>query len=436
MTAAIEPAPPRAGGGLPFVGPGPAFVRTPTTWLAERRRELGDTFLVETFGFRLLFLFSPVGLRSLYALPENVASFTEATRALLGFKLPPEILEGDMKMFHHLFGRSRMEGYVAHVEAATNEVIDALPPTGELELFAHMKSLVHRIGFRCWAGREATTPALLPRLVSLFETIDPEIAFLRPLSALETIAKKRTPEREALREIGVILADIRRERDRRGIVERDMLEELWTFARQEGASDVDAHAARNVVILHLASLSNLYAAMGWTLVDLLLRPPYLETARTGSDAFLDGCAMDSIRLAQRSITLRKVMTSTRIDDGARTWTVPPGVFLATMLSVTNTEPADLWRWDPTHHEKGKLAASIAVPTKEVVSTFGHGAHSCPGQRFALTAIRIVTRAHLARLEMTPRFERAYPKEEQLGAVARSAEPCVVRYERHRAPRTR
>ncbi len=42
-------------------------------------------------------MFSPEGLRSLYEVREREASFTEATRGLLGLKLPHEIIaEGDL----------------------------------------------------------------------------------------------------------------------------------------------------------------------------------------------------------------------------------------------------------------------------------------------------------------------------------------------------
>ncbi len=43
------------------------------------RRRLGDTYLVDAFGCRLFCVFSPVGVRALYALREDEASFAAAT---------------------------------------------------------------------------------------------------------------------------------------------------------------------------------------------------------------------------------------------------------------------------------------------------------------------------------------------------------------------
>jgi cytochrome P450 len=407
------------------------FLRAPTSFLASERERLGDTFVLDAFGLRLLFLFSPEGLKSLYALREEDASFTEATRSLLGLKLPPELTSGDMSMFHRLFGKERREGYLAHVEDAAHAAIDDLPATGELELFEHAKRLVHRIGFRSWAGPEAASPRHLETLVELFERLDPEQAFLRPSTAVVTIATRNAPERRALREVAAILRAIHRERLREGRSEDDMLEELHRLYRDRTEEERYGMVARDVMVLHLASLSNLYAAMGWTFVHVLGSPSYRARAPT-DDAFLDSASEEAIRLAQRSITLRKVLRPVTLDDGKQRYSLERGAYVATMLSVTNTTAAPgLGAFDPAHYQKGALTAPVRA--REEVSTFGHGAHSCPGRRFALAAIRIAVRTHLERLQMTPLFDTGEgavkPRPEQIGAVARADVPCRVRFTR-------
>ncbi len=147
---------------------------------------------------------------------------------------------------------------------------------------------------------------------------------------------------------------------------------------------------------------------------------------------LEACALESIRLAQRSLTLRKVMQPCRVSDGHTEYSVQPGVYIATLLSVGNQAFADLDRFDPEHYERGRPSDRLALPTRESVSTFGHGSHACPGRRFALAAIEIAVGAHLAGFELTPRFERAEPKPEQMGAVARAAAECRVGYRRRPA----
>jgi cytochrome P450 len=424
----VRPVPPRVGGRVPYVNGGVALLRNPTEFLARMRALHGDTFLLDAFGFELLFLFSPAGVRSLYKLPEKQASFAEATRTLIGLKLPGELLDADMAMFHRLFVRERVEGYLGHMREAVRADLAELGAWGELDVFAHMKLLVHRVAFRCWAGREAASPRYLSRLIGLFERLDPEEAFVSPARMFVTVVTRKAPERKALREVEAILAEIWRERQRSGRREGDMLESLHEIYADRPERARHERVARDIMILHLASQSNLYAAMSWTLVNLVSRPELLARVSSATDTtLLEQCAHESIRLAQRSITLRKVMQPCDVDDGDVTYRVEPGVFVATMLSVNNSAFAGLEAFDPAHYDKHRVAASVGLPTPEVVSTFGHHVHACPGQRFAIAAIRTTVSEYLAALELEPRFASAVPSPTQMGAVARAADPCVVRY---------
>jgi cytochrome P450 len=133
-------------------------------------------------------------------------------------------------------------------------------------------------------------------------------------------------------------------------------------------------------------------------------------------------------LAQRSITLRLVLSPLDFAVEHATYRLSPGVMITTMLPLNNCSAAPgLERFDPDHYEGRKLAACVKVPAREMVSTFGHGRHSCPAQRFSISAIRISLRRLLERYEMTPLFASARPRPRQIGGVARAARPCRVRY---------
>jgi cytochrome P450 len=439
----ISPSPPRLAG-PPLLGAAVPFLRNPTAFLTAARARVGDAFLLELFGFKLFFVFSPAGLRSLYELPEDVASFTEATRTLIGLKLPAEMLTGDMNLFRHLFTAERMEGFLAQMNAAAQDAVDGLGSEGELEVFGHMKRLVHQIGFRCWIGREAASPRYFDRLVGLFERLDPEEAFVHPGRMLRTIVTRKAPERRALRATQEILTEIWSERQRRGVREHDMLEQLHEAYGDQPPAARHARAATDVMLLHLASQTNLYAAMAWTFINLLQHPEHrraVEAEMDGVDAALrdprglaqlvrlEQCAYESVRLAQRSLTLRKVLQPCRVDSGTTTYEVQPGVYVATLLSVTNSAYPTLDVFDPAHFERGRIAASVSLPGAEVVSTFGHGRHACVGERFATAAIKIAVARHLAALELIPRFGDPAPPPGQIGAVARAAQPCVIAYRR-------
>ena len=109
-------------GWIPFIGVGFEFARGPRAYLERTRAQHGDTFVLRMFGINMLYVFSSAGLRTLYMARESDASFTEATKGLLGLKLPPEAMaDEDLRKFHHGLKKKLLDAYAANV----NKVIDA-----------------------------------------------------------------------------------------------------------------------------------------------------------------------------------------------------------------------------------------------------------------------------------------------------------------------
>lgn len=426
--AIVDPTPSHVGGVLPWVDAGLALLRDPTAFFNRARRRHGDTFVVDAFGFRLFCVFSPAGVRRLYEVAENEASFGLATYRLIGFKLPPELLAGRRNGPHHLFGNQRVEGYLDNLETAVAHEIDELGDAGTFEAFSEARRLGHRLGFASWAGVEAASPEYLDRLVPLFDRIDSSEAFVRPAQAFRTWATRRRRERRAMHDIERIVAEIWTARQRDGVERGDFLEQLVTSYADLTPSDALVGAARDVIMLHTGAQSNLYAALAWTLLNVLSNDGFADQIRGGDDALLERCANESIRMAQRSITLREVLTPIDVDDGEQTYRLGPGTFLTTMLSVNNcTAAPGLEQFDPAHYdERRRLVPEVPVATKELVSTFGHGPHSCPAARFSISAIRIAVRSLLDSYDLT--LDRApEPRRRQIGGIARAQHPVTVRY---------
>jgi cytochrome P450 len=425
----IEPMPPLRSGRMPWLGAGAALLRDPTRFFAEERRARGDTFAVDAFGFRLFCVFAPEGVRRLYALPEHEASFGLATYNLVfRHKAPPELVAGRRHRPHDLFGSQEVEGYLGELERAVAAQLDELGDGGRFEAFAFARRLGHRLGLGCWAGPEAASSPTLDRLIPLLDRLDTAASFVNPARLFATRATGRIRERRALAGLEAIFGAIVRERDRAGARRGDFLDQIIDGWSDATGGERERGIARDVVLIHLGAQSNLYAALAWTLVQLLLHTDVLARVRAGDDDLLERAASESIRLAQRSLTLRQVLRPLDFDaDGVR-HRLAPGVLVATMLSVTNgTSAPGLDRFDPDHYEGRRLAKSVELPARELVSTFGHGRHACPAQRFSISAIRVALRRLLDRYELAPRFADAAPRRRQLGAVARAARPCVVEY---------
>jgi hypothetical protein len=87
-----SPTPPFAvGTGLPWDVPVVGDAVAPIT---DARRRHGDTFAVVSGADRYLFTFSPDGVESFYALPQDKASKGAADYPMLRRKLPDEIFAG------------------------------------------------------------------------------------------------------------------------------------------------------------------------------------------------------------------------------------------------------------------------------------------------------------------------------------------------------
>ena len=412
----IAPLPPKTRG-LPRVGSGLPLLWDPTAFFTRARRRHGDTFVTDAFGFRLLCLFSPEGVKSLYALEEKHASFGLATYTLIKFKMPEELLFGRRVTPHQLFGRELTESYLSALDDAMTAELAALGRQGSFEVFAEMRRVAHLLGLMSWGG-----PALAARvdeLAPLLDVLDSAEAFVRPVQAFRTAATKQRREKEAMVAVDGIVAEVLAQQEPEGFL--GSIAQAW-----EGEPDAARGIARDLTLIHLGSLSNLYAALSWTLVNLLQRPALLERVRAGDDVLLEQCANESIRMAQRSITLRQVLRPVEVFDGRQTYRAEPGTFITTMLSVLNTtvDPS-LATFDPSHYSARKL--TVDLPARELVSTFGHKWHTCPASRFSITAIRIAVRRLLDAYDLEPLFTDVRPRRQQIGGVARASRPVRVRY---------
>jgi cytochrome P450 len=415
----ISPLPPVVRG-LPRVGSGLPLLWDPTRYFARARKKHGDTFVTDAFGFRLLCLFSPEGVKSLYGLEERNASFGLATYSLIKFKMPEELLFGRRVTPHQLFGRELTESYLSALDDAMTAEIAQLGRSGTFEIFSEMRRIAHRLGLQSWGGPEIA--ARIEELIPLLDQIDSAEAFVRPVQAFRTAATKQRREKQAVLRIDAIVGEVLAARQPADTF-LDTIIEAW--ADTSGAERTQG-IARDLVLIHVGALSNLYAALSWTLVNLLQRPVLLDQVRGGNDVLLEQCANESIRMAQRSITLRQVLRQVEVTDGQRSYRVEPGTFITTMLSVTNTTAAPgLSVFEPAHYNGRKLA--VDLPAKELVSTFGHKWHTCPASRFSITAIRIAVRALLDAYDLEPLFTDVPPRKQQIGGVARAAKPVRVRY---------
>ncbi len=396
--------------------------------IAEARARHGDAFVVQSGPDHYLFTFSPVGVESFYALPEEVASKGLADYLMLRRKLPDEIFDGRRTLPNSLFQRDDVASYLANLERALEHSVAELGSEGTVDLFVLTRRLGHRMGLASWAGPGAAEGAAFERLVAAFDTLDGSDAFVHPDAMAAVAASGKRAEQAALDDVVDVLETAVRRRDSG---ERDG--DLFGRIVEEWSSETpDARIrgiALDVALIHIASMSNLMAALGWALVDLLTHPAELARVASGDTVFAQRCALESTRMAQRSIMSRAVLTPVDLDTGDITYRVPSGWTIATLLPLLNTSAAPgLDRWEPDRWQRHRLADPSALASPMLVTAFGHGKHSCPAQPFSLSAMTTAMTHLLGRFEMTPRWTlHPTPVSAQIGGVARAARVCPVRY---------
>ena len=302
---------------LPGLGAGLGLLRDPTAFFARARARLGDTFGVDVFGYRLFFVFSPEGVRRSTRSPRE-ASFGLATfKLVFKHKIPLELAVGRRNRPHDLFGNQEVEGYLDEPRARGRARARGARAAGRFEAFAWARRLGHRLGLGCWAGAEAASPRYLDRL-------DPALRPARHRRTRSCARARRVrdaprgkrSERRAMRGIEAVIGEIlARARAQRARGRATSSTRSWRLGRRAGRRRASVQVARDVMLIHMGAQSNLYAALAWTLVNLLLHPDVLARVAAGDDDLLERCAHESIRLAQRSLTLRQVLRPLEVDDG-------------------------------------------------------------------------------------------------------------------------
>ena len=427
MTSLISPRPPIADARLPW----DEELDDPIAVIASARAEHGDTFVVEGARSPFLFLFSPAGVRSFYAVAEADASKGVADARMLRRKLPPELFRDRRTIPHDLFARDDVVQYLDVVRTAVDVATAELGTEGTFEAFEFTRRLGHRIGLCTWAG-ECGTSERFDELVDALDALDGAAAFVDPGAMAAVAASDYANERAAMARAEAVIAEVIARRDADANPPKDQLQRIIdTWSDADGDADPDARRrgiARDLILVHLGSMSNLFSALGWLLVDLITRPALTSMIRDGDRALAERCALESTRIAQRSIMLRAVVQSIDVDDGARTWRVEPGVTLATLLPLTNLATDDLRRYDPDRWNRRRIRDGRGGGQQaELVTTFGHGIHTCPAQPFSLSVMTTVLESMLQRYDLTAEFTAATPRGAQIGGVARSATPCVISY---------
>ena len=352
-------------------------------------------------------------------------------------KLPDELFLGRRTYAHDLFGAQEVEGYLDHLDVAIERQLDELGARRHLRRVraraparspARARLLDGRRRGRAAAARRAHRRSRVSRRrrgLRAPGTHGRRATTTRPSNATRSRASKRvvaarlavnpakTPRRLPRRD----RAPVGRRRRRRPRPRRHR-------RRRAAPRRDDDQPVRGAGVDAVPRAARPRRA----------RPGRGRRARELDRGFLDRCALEAVRIGQRSIMLRSVLKPCELDDGA------DDLSRRTGRAARDDAPAH-------EHDRapGSRPASIPIAgpvadcatttrstRRSSVTTFGHGSHRCPAQRFSLSAIGRAVERLFATFDLQPEFDAVRAVPSQIGGVARSADPCPVAYVRRPA----
>src|SRR5204863_9231718 len=151
--------------------------------------------------------------------------------------------------------------YLDHLDWAIEQQLAELGTAGAFDVFALARRVGHRLALACWMGREADVDALIPD----FDILDAAEAFVHP-EAMANSGPERAAELAALARVEAAVSALLATENR----VPSFLDDI--AARWTDAPDPAAGIAGDVVLLHVATMTNLFAALAWTLALSLLYP--------------------------------------------------------------------------------------------------------------------------------------------------------------------
>ena len=196
-TAPTPPPPYAEGTGLPW----DVTVVDAVAAIGDARRRHGDTFAVRSGADRYLFTFSPTGVESFYALPEQHASKGVADFLMLRRKLPEEIFDGRRTLPTSLFRRDDVTSYLGNLARALEHTIAELGDDGTVDVFDLTRRLGSPDGPCLVGGTRLGAGRRIRGLVLAFDTLDGSDAFVHPDAMAAVAASGKRAERAALDDV-------------------------------------------------------------------------------------------------------------------------------------------------------------------------------------------------------------------------------------------
>jgi sterol 14-demethylase len=441
--------PPRASGGLPFLGHLLELRRAPIALFQRVRDECGEIGEIRLARQPVVMLSGEAAQEAFFRAPDEqldqAAAYPFMTPIFgrgVVFDASPE--QRKQALRNQALRDKMMRGHAQSIAAETERAIAGFGDSGTIDLLDFFAELTLYTSSTCLIGqtfREELSRDFAHDYHELEKGTD-AFAYVNPYLPLPSFRRRDRARARLVERIGAIVE----RRKAAGPEPRDLLDILIRVKHADGSPrfSVD-HITGIFISMMFAGHHTTSGSAAWTLLELLRHPDVLARVVAEQDALVaEGgevsyqalreipeleCAIkEALRLHPPLIVL---MRKVQRDFHYKHWTIAAGKTVAVSPAVSNRMPEcfpEPDRFDPDRYKPGREEDQQLFAWLP----FGAGRHRCVGAAFAMMQLKAI----LSVLLRSCAFELAQPPEtyrnDHSKMVVQLAQPCCVRYRRRGA----
>lgn len=404
---AVRKTPPQVRGGFPFIGHTIDFARDPVGLLQRAHDECGSVAQFRLLGKRVTLFTGPEGHESLFRLPDDVLSPTEAYKMMIPvfgkgvvYDTTPERMMEQLHMLHPALRHNRMRTYTDIIADETKKNIAKWGDSGRIEVCEFFATLTNFTSSRCLIGDEFRNE-MSEEFARVYNDLEGGIIPVAYINAHLPIPAFR--RRDAARKrLGEMIADIIDRRRQRGIEGQDFLQTLMESTYNDGSSLSDHEITGILVANMFAGHHTSSVTTAWTFIELLRSGGYYaEVCEEIRNRFRQGAdygfkAMRDLQKTEWSIKealrihppLFMLFRAAKEDCEILGYEIRKGDWVTVSPIVAHRDDGvfdDASRFNPERYAPGR--EEDRVPFAYI--SFGGGRHRCLGSAFAILQMKTI-----------------------------------------------
>lgn len=399
--------PPRLKGGLPLIGHTIDFARDPVGLLQKAYDECGRVAQFKLFGKSVTLFTGPEAHESLFRLPDEVLSPTEAYKMMIPvfgkgvvYDTTPKRMMEQLHMLHPALRNKRMRTYTEIIADETHKACAGWGDEGEIEVCEFFGTLTSFTSSRCLLGEEFRNE-MSAEFAKVYADLEAGIVPIAYVNAHLPIPAFRKRDRARAR-LGEMVSAIIERRRSRGIEGEDFTQTLMESTYSDGTPLTDHEIAGILIAAMFAGHHTSSVTTAWSLLELVREPEYYGKVcdeirgRFGGNEAYSFEAMRDLERTEWAIKealrihppLFMLFRAAMEDCEIYGYRIRKGDWVSVAPIVAHREEAvfknslayDPDRYGPGREEDRRPFAYIS---------FGGGRHKCLGNAFAILQMKVI-----------------------------------------------